>query len=230
MVSDQVNEQGITVTVTVGSALVVKVSAAAGDSRGPGMISAGENTRGPDGFLWYCAKTKPKHEHIAAANLRRNVGLQVFNPRLKSEKTTVQGVIKQVCEPVFPGYIFVQCALQEHLDEVRHTSGISALVNFGGEIPAVPTPVIAELMECFGWEETLEFHADPAPGDGVTMAGGAFLGMQAVVLRSWPAKRRVQVLLEILGRPTAVEVDRKAVTLHRQSIADFLPILAAASL
>jgi len=29
---------------------------------------------------WYCARTKPKHEHIAAANLRKNLNLEVFIP------------------------------------------------------------------------------------------------------------------------------------------------------
>lgn len=178
---------------------------------------------------WYCARSKPKHEHIAAANLRRNLGLEVFNPRLRSEKTTIRGVIKKVTEPVFPGYLFVRCVLDTDLDQIRHCSGISSLVSFGGEIPRVPSEVVDELMNCFGLEETLEFHPDPVPGDEVTLAGGAFLGMQAVVLRSLPAKRRVQVLLDILGRPTPIEVDRKLVTLHRNSIADFLPALASAS-
>jgi len=42
-----------------------------------------------------------------------------------------------------------------------------------------------------------------------------------------PARKRVQVLLDILGRPTPVEVDRTAVVLARNSLADLAPILAA---
>src|SRR6266536_1508852 len=30
-------------------------------------------------FAWYCARTKPKHEHIVAAGLKRNLGLEVFH-------------------------------------------------------------------------------------------------------------------------------------------------------
>ena len=176
---------------------------------------------------WYCAKTKPKHDHIASANLRKNLGLEVFSPRLRSEQTTIRGVIKNITEPVFPGYVFVRCAIEEHLDQIRHTSGISGVVNFGGRIPTVPADVIEDLRTCFGAEEVLDMQKDPSPGDGVTLAGGAFLGMQAVVLRSWPARRRVQVLLEILGRPTPLEVDRSLLTLHRSSVAEWLPELAA---
>jgi transcriptional antiterminator RfaH len=176
---------------------------------------------------WYCAKTKPKHDHIASANLRKNLGLEVFSPRLRSEQTTIRGVIKNITEPVFPGYVFVRCAMEEHLDQIRHTSGISGVVNFGGRIPTVPADVIEDLRTCFGAEEVLDLQKDPSPGDGVTLAGGAFLGMQAIVLRSWPARRRVQVLLEILGRPTPLEVDRSLLTLHRSSVAKWLPELAA---
>lgn len=181
------------------------------------------------GVAWYCARTKPKNEHIAAGNIRVNLGLEVFNPRLRSEQTTIRGVIKQVTEPVFPGYIFVRCALPLHLDQVRYASGVSNLVNFGGTIPPVPEAVISDLKSCFGAEEVLELEREPAAGDGVTLAGGAFLGMHAVVLRALPAKRRVQILLEILGRPTTIEVDRNSLTLHRTSIAEYLPILAAGS-
>jgi len=178
---------------------------------------------------WYCAKTKPKHDHIAAANLRKNLGLEVFGPRLRSEQTTVRGVIKNVTEPVFPGYVFVRCAIEKHFDQIRHTSGLSGLVSFGGRIPTVPADVIEDLRTCFGVEEVLHLQKDPSPGDGVTLAGGAFLGMQAVVLRSWPAKRRVRVLLEILGRPTPIEVDRSILTIQGSSVAKWLPELAAVS-
>ena len=180
-------------------------------------------------LAWYCAKTKPKHDHIAAANLRKNLGLEVFSPRLRSEQTTIRGVIKNVTEPVFPGYVFVRCAIEEHLDQIRYTSGLSGIVSFGGRIPTVPAEVLEDLRTCFGAEEVLNLQKDPSPGDGVTLAGGAFLGMQAVVLRSWPARRRVQVLLEILGRPTPLEVDRSLLTLHRSSVAEWLPELAAVS-
>jgi transcriptional antiterminator RfaH len=181
-------------------------------------------------LAWYCSRTKPKHDHIAAANLRKNLGLEVFSPRLRSEQTTIRGVIKSITEPVFPGYVFVRCAIEEHLDQIRHTSGIGGLVNFGGRIPTVPADVLEDLKSCFGAEEVLNLQKDPAPGDGVTLAGGAFQGMQAIVLRCWPARRRVQVLLEILGRPTPLEVDRSLLTLHGSSVARWLPELAAVSL
>jgi hypothetical protein len=51
--------------------------------------------------------------------------------------------------------------------------------------------------------------------------------MSAYVLRNLPARKRVQVLLDILGRPTPVEVDRNSLVLERNSLAYLAPILAA---
>ena len=54
--------------------------------------------------------------------------------------------------------------------------------------------------------------------------------MSAVVLRLLPARRRVQVLLDFLGRPTPVEIPRASITIERDSMADRVPLLAASYL
>ena len=59
------------------------------------------------------------------------------------------------------------------------------------------------------------------------VAGGAFAGMNALVLKNLPARKRVQILLDILGRPTSVEVERDVVMLTKNSLADLAPALAA---
>jgi transcriptional antiterminator RfaH len=186
-------------------------------------MTVGERGLAP---AWYCARTKPKSEHIAAGNLRRGIGLEVFHPRLRVERKTRSGLIQRISEPLFPGYVFVRCVIEDRWDQIRHTPGVSSLVTFGGRIPPVPEPVIGELQECFGADETLPMESCPAAGDGVTLVSGAFYGMQAVVLRSWPAKRRVQILLDILGRPTPIEVDSSLLTLERKPVAELLPALA----
>jgi transcriptional antiterminator RfaH len=177
---------------------------------------------------WYSARTKPKHEHIAAANLCKSMNLEVFLPRIRIEKLTRRGLVR-VVEPLFPCYLFVRCVIEESLNAIQHTSGVNRIVHFGGKIPQVPDPVIQELQECFESDDVITVESQLLPGDEVTMAGGAFAGMTALVLKSLPARKRVQVLLEILGRATAVEVEREAVILKRNSLADLAPILAAPS-
>ncbi len=177
---------------------------------------------------WYSARTKQKHEHIAAANLRKNLELEVFSPRLRLEKLTRRGLIR-VTEPLFPGYIFIYCVIEERFNEIQHTSGVNRLVTFGGKIPAVPDAVIAELKNCFETDEPVTIESHLAPGDEITVASGAFAGLNAHVLKNLPAKKRVQILLDILGQPTSVEVERDAVMLNRNSLADLAPVLAATS-
>lgn len=173
---------------------------------------------------WYCARTKPKHEHIAAANVSRHLGIEVFNPRLRMERPTRRGIVRSV-EPLFPCYIFVR-GIRTDFNNIRFITGVSSLVHFGEKVPIVPDYVIEELKECFENEEPLFVEDKLFPGAEVSVAEGAFRGFQAIVLRMLPAKRRVQILLDILGRPTLVEVDRQSVTLENRSMADLMPSLA----
>jgi transcriptional antiterminator RfaH len=173
----------------------------------------------------YCARTKPKHEHIAAANLRRNLGLEVFHPRLRMERATQRGITR-VVEPLFPCYIFVRCLLPESMESIRHVTGISSLVHFGRRIPVVPDGAIEELRQCFESEEPMAVQDGLVAGAEVAIAEGAFLGYSAMVVRALPAVRRVQILLDFLGRPTLAEVDRSSLKLLNHQFADRLPLLA----
>jgi transcriptional antiterminator RfaH len=174
---------------------------------------------------WYCARTQPKHEHIAARNLRSRLGLEVFNPRLRIERATRRGVVR-IIEPLFPCYVFVRCRLAEQVDEIRYTNGISTLVHFGHKIPAVPDEVVDELRQSFEAEEPMDVEDRLETGSLVAVVEGPFLGNQGVVVRALPARQRVQILLDFLGQTTLTEVDRKSLSLTDRSIADLLPTLA----
>jgi transcription antitermination factor NusG len=50
------------------------------------------------------------------------------------------------------------------------------------------------------------------PGDVVQISDGAMSGLQAVVMRVMPARQRVAILIDFLGRQTAVELDRRSLT------------------
>ncbi len=179
-----------------------------------------------DDLAWYCARTKPKHEHIAAANVRKHLGLEVFHPQLRMERVTRRCVVRSV-EPLFPCYIFVRCGIESGLNEIRYANGVSAIVQFGDRIPTIADAVIQELRQSFASDDPIAVGDHLSPGAEVVLTDGAFIGMRASVLQSMPVKQRVQVLFEILGRPTTVEVDRRVVALEKNSVADLLPFLAA---
>src|ERR1700739_2513288 len=112
---------------------------------------------------WHCVRTKPKHEHIAAATLRKNLGLEAFLPRLRFERATRRGAVNAI-EPLFPCYLFVRCVLGESLDDIKHTNGVSSLVQFGGKIPVVEDSIIEELQECFEADELMTVETRLGPG------------------------------------------------------------------
>ncbi len=133
----------------------------------------------------------------------------------------------RISEPLFPCYIFFRCLIEEKLIEIRRTSGVSTIVHFANKIPRIADTVIEELKECFEGEETMTVEDRLSPGDEVIVAEGAFSGMRAFVLRVMPARRRVQVLLDVLGRPTPAEVDENSVVIEGNGVANLVPMLAA---
>lgn len=180
------------------------------------------------GEAWYCARTQPKHEHIAAANLAKQLGLEIFHPRLRLERATRRGVVR-VIEPLFPCYIFVRCDLEQQVNYIRYVNGISNLVHFGPNIPVVPSEVIEELRQCFESEEPMTVQDQLRAGAAVTVAEGSLLGSQGIVVRVLPAKQRVQILLDFLGRTTLTEVDRRSLIVQDRTMADLMPSLAMAA-
>ena len=132
----------------------------------------------------------------------------------------------RIIEPLFPGYIFIRCNLAQCYDQIRYTSGISSLVHFGHNIPTVPTEVVEELRQYFEAGETLDLEDGLKEGAEVTVAEGAFLGSRGIVVRLRPAKQRVQILLDLLGRTTVAEMDCKSLTVENRCLAKLIPALA----
>ena len=176
--------------------------------------------------FWYVVRTKPKHEHIAAANLERHLGLEVFLPRVRLEKLTQRGLVK-LLEPLFPCYLFVHCVIEDRVADLQHVSGVNKIVRFGDRIPSVAETAIKELQRHFKADDTLVVENHLVPGDEVTVTEGAFAGVDALVLKNLPARQRVQILLDVLGRPTPVEVRREVLLTKKNTLADLAPALAA---
>lgn len=159
---------------------------------------------------WFCVRSQPKREHIAAANLCRLKDLEIFNPRLRSRKLTVRGPV-WMTESLFPNYLFARFSFETRLDDVKYTPGVSHVVHFGHRYPTVPEYLVKDLRQNFGEEELQLSTNVPEQGDQVTVTDRAFFGLQATVLRVMPARQRVQVLLEMLGRTTMAELSLKSV-------------------
>ena len=159
---------------------------------------------------WYCLRSRPKHEHIAAAHLRMLEGVTVFCPRIRFKRKTRQGIV-WVTEAMFPGYLFARFALAEMHRKVSYSHGVSAIVRFADRYPTIEDGALAQLQDHTDLNEVKELSYELSQGDQVKIVEGAFVGLEAVVARVLPAKQRVMVLIDFLGRKMEAEVEQSVI-------------------
>jgi transcriptional antiterminator RfaH len=107
---------------------------------------------------------------------------------------------------MFPGYLFARFVYPELHRQVQYAPGISGIVRFGERVAALPDSAIHSMREISGDDEVVTFDPELRVGDAVKIAEGAFKGLQALVTQLLPARERVKVLLDFLGRPVEAEV------------------------
>lgn len=155
--------------------------------------------------LWFCLKTQPKHEHLAATALRRQLQVKCFSPRVRFRKATRRGAVWFV-EAMFPGYVFAEFTFAQQHRQVEYTPGIQGVVRFGDQVATVDPSLIASLQEKAGEDEIVTFNPEIEVGQSVQISEGPFQGIEALVTRLLPARERIRVLLEFLGRSVEMEV------------------------
>jgi transcriptional antiterminator RfaH len=124
----------------------------------------------------------------------------------------------------FRAIFFARFALSELLLRVRTACGVSSIVQFGNRYPVLPDCVVEQLREAIG-NARVELVPTLHPGGNVRLVSGAFAGLYAVIIQVLPAKERVKLLLELLGRETIVEVASMDVLPDRQYSNIHLPKL-----
>jgi transcription elongation factor/antiterminator RfaH len=159
------------------------------------------------GARWYLVHTRPNCERKADLNLKAQ-GLTTFLPEI--EKTIRHARrLSNVRRPLFGRYLFVSLDIgRDAWSHINSTIGVSRLVAQEGRPAAVP----------FGIVEALVAHSDAgltrldhslAQGQRVRILSGPLADFTATILRL-DARRRVDVLLEIMGSAVSVSVERRA--------------------
>jgi transcriptional antiterminator RfaH len=155
---------------------------------------------------WLVAYSKPRQEQVALQNLEHQ-RFETYLPRYKKFKNTETGPVP-VLEPMFPRYIFFRPSTpQQSIESVRSTKGISHIVRFGFEPGIVSADMLASLQEFEALQNqaTLQEMRNFKVGQKVKLkhvALGSFEGLIQSV-----SKKRVALLLEILGRETVVQME-----------------------
>lgn len=159
---------------------------------------------------WFCVRTAPKHEHLAAKSLQALLNVETLAPRMRFQKPTRRGAVWFV-EALFPSYIFARFKYAELHRQVQYAPGVSTIVRFGDQVIPLPDATIEGLRSVLGEESVFVFNPELQIGDMVQITAGAFQGLEAVITRLMPGKDRVKVLFEFLGRQTEVEVSTEKV-------------------
>src|SRR5438045_4897016 len=131
-------------------------------------------------LAWFCVRSQPKHEHIAAANLRRHHQLEIVNPRIRFKRATARGPI-WVTESLFPNYLFARFDWDIRLETVCHTPGVAGVVHFGSFWPTIPDTTITGLRELVGEDEVRIIEKTFQVGEDVEVSSGSFVGFQGLI-------------------------------------------------
>lgn len=164
---------------------------------------------------WFCLRTHPKHEAVAAAHLRQVPGVVVFHPQLLLMRWTRRGWMRR-SESLFPNYLFANFTMETTLEKVRYTPAVKQVLEFGGKVPSIPDRVIEELRGTLQAAVSEVFRDAPVAGEEVEVAKGPFEGLKGKVIWVRPAKERVKVMLDILGSSVPAELSFESV-LYRKS-------------
>lgn len=163
---------------------------------------------------WYCLKTPPKRENIAAAHLRQLSAIDdVFSPTLRYKKHTRRGRV-WFAEALFPGYLFSKFSFRDTHRLARYAHGVSGIVHFGDVIPRIDEEIVDSLRaQCDSSGKQDLFEIDPSlrEGDEVTIAEGPFHGITAVVRRLYSGQERVRILLEFMNKQIEAELSQNQV-------------------
>jgi len=155
--------------------------------------------------FWFCLKAQPKREHLAATALRRQFHIECVSPRLRFRKLTRRGPVWFV-EAMFPGYLFAKFVYGEQHRAVESSHGIRGIVHFGDRLATVSENIIVALQSRVGAEEIVTVDSSIKIGQPVQITEGPFQGLEVVVTHLLPAKERIRVLFEFLGRAIEMEI------------------------
>jgi transcriptional antiterminator RfaH len=152
---------------------------------------------------WYCLRAKPRMEVLASQTLNTLSNVEVFLPRT----VRPQKLMYHTPKPLFPGYFFARFDPVIDLRNVQFARGVAYIIS-RKEIPVQVCPQVILELNKLSPGGLVEIPDHPHKiGDKVTALSGLFKGDTGKVSQLIPARERVKVLFEILGRQTEVEID-----------------------
>ena len=170
-----------------------------------------------EGRQWYVVNTYSGHENKVKENLEKRVesmGLQniLFNIVIPEHVETEIKNGKKVNKTVnmFPGYVLVEMIMSDEVwFIVRNTQGVTGFIGSSGK-GAKPIPLLPEevdrILSNMGMSR-IDLSKDLAEGKKVKITDGPFKNMSGKVKSYDLEKKTVELLLDLFGQETSVEVE-----------------------
>ena len=166
---------------------------------------------------WYVVNTYSGHESKVKEKLEAKIesmGMQDYIFRIIIPETTEveikDGVKKEKVKKMFPGYVLVEMIMSDEAWYiVRNTPGVTGFIGSSGH-KAKPTPLLPQeidrILATMGMSR-VNIEAEMAPGCKVTIVDGPFKGMNGTVDSIDMENNRLNVLIDLFGQETPVEVE-----------------------
>lgn len=167
--------------------------------------------------LWYVVNTYSGHESKVKEKLEAKVesmGMQDNIFRIIIPETTEvevkDGVKKEKTKKMFPGYILVEMVMSDEAwYVVRNTPGVTGFIGSSGK-GAKPTPLLPQeidrILANMGMSR-INIEYEMNVGDIVNIVDGPFKGMSGKVDSVDLENNRLNVLIDLFGQETPVEVE-----------------------
>lgn len=166
---------------------------------------------------WYVVNTYSGHESKVKEKLEaktESMGMQDYIFRVIVPETTEvevkDGVKKEKQKKMFPGYVLVEMIMSDEAWYiVRNTPGVTGFIGSSGK-GAKPTPLlpseIDKILAGMGMSR-VNIESELAIGDKVSIVDGPFKGMMGKVDSIDLENNRLNVLIDLFGQETPVEVE-----------------------
>ncbi len=167
--------------------------------------------------LWYVVNTYSGHESKVKEKLEmrtESMGMQdcIFRIIIPEsvEVEIKDGVKKEKTKKMFPGYILVEMIMTDDAWYiVRNTPGVTGFIGSSGK-GAKPTPLnpdeIDRILANMGISRT-NIEEELIIGDNVSIINGPFSGMVGKVENIDLENNRLNILIDLFGQETTVDVE-----------------------
>ena len=120
-------------------------------------------------------------------------------------------------ESLFTNYFFARFVQEATLERVRYAPSVKTVLQFGDRVATIPEAVIEDLRRTLAESADAVFTDAPLEGDEVEISTGPFRGEKGLVTRILPARQRVELLLEVMGRSLPAEFSLSALIFKRRA-------------